>query len=100
MGKLRGALALALLSCGSPQKTSHPLPGTQVKTYGVLGIKGDAKAPQQAVILGTDAKNGSTVVPLPVAQAKANVDAMFVRMGGDTMPTGGLSPVKLATAPN
>jgi len=101
MGKLRGALALALLlSCGSPQKSAPPLPGTQQKTYGVLGIKGDAKAPHQAVILGTDAKNGSTVVPLPVAQAKANVDAMFVKMGGTTLPTGGLSPVKLATAPN
>src|SRR5882724_5054757 len=99
MGKLRSAIALAVLSCGSPQKTAQPLPGTQQKTYGVLGIKGDAKAPHQAVILGTDAKNGSTIVPLPVAQAKANVDAMFVRMGGDTLPTGGLSPVKLSTAP-
>jgi hypothetical protein len=98
--KLRGALALAVLSCGAPQKKAQPLPGTQVKTYGVLGIKADAKAPQQAVILGTDAKNGSTVVPLPTSQAKAMVDAMFVRLGGNEPPSGGLSPVKLATAPN
>ena len=55
MGKLRvaGTACLAIVSCGSPQKTAPPLPGTQVKTYGVLGIKEDAKAPQQAVILGT-----------------------------------------------
>jgi hypothetical protein len=101
MGKLRSAIALVVISCGStPQHTAQPLAGTQVKTYGVLGIKADAKAPQQAVILGTDARNGSTVVPLPITQARANVDAMFVRMGGDVQPTGGLSPVKLSTAPN
>jgi hypothetical protein len=95
------SIALVAISCGAaPKPTATPLAGTQVKTYGVLGIKADSKAPQQAVILGTDAKNGSTVVPLPVAQARANVDAMFVKMGGDVTPTGGLSPVKLATAPN
>ena len=53
------------------------------KSYAPLGIKDDAKTPSQAVILGTDDKNGSTVLPLPDAQSKAMVDAMCVKMGGE-----------------
>jgi hypothetical protein len=63
-----------------------------------MTVKGDAKQANQAVILGTDDKNGSTVVPLPTAQAKAVVDAMWVRLGPHA--SGGSTPVKLATAPN
>jgi hypothetical protein len=100
MGIPRGVLAAALVvSCGSPQHGGKPAePGPKVVTYGPLGIKADAKAPQQAVILGTDDKNGSTVIPLPPAQSKAAVDAMFVKMSPPI--TGGMTPVKLATAPN
>ena len=74
--------------------------GGSVKDYKPLEIKKDAKTPSQAVILGTDDKNGSTVLPLPVAGSKANVDAMFVKLGGNAGPTGGFTPVKLATSPN
>ncbi|MBV8759630.1 MAG: hypothetical protein JO257_20240 [Deltaproteobacteria bacterium] len=100
MGIPRGALAAALVvSCGSPQhapKQEEPAP--KVVTYGPLGIKADAKAPNQAAILGTDDKNGSTLIPLPTAQSRAAVDAMYVKM---TPPiTGGMTAVKLATAPN
>jgi uncharacterized protein len=100
MGIPRGLLAAAAVaSCGSPQRTGKPAePAPKVVTYSPLGIKADAKAPQQAVILGTDDKAGSTVIPLPAAQSRAAVDAMFVKM---TPPiTGGMTPVKLATAPN
>ena len=95
------AVALVVLSCGGSQHAGSPAPApVTVKTYGPLGIKADAKAPHQAVILGTDTKDGSTVLTLPAAQANAHVDAMFVRMGGGVPPSGGLTPVKLATAPN
>jgi uncharacterized protein len=75
------------------------MPGTSQKTYGPLGIKTDSKLASQAVILGTDDKNGSTVLPLPAAPSKALVDAMFVKLGAGT-PSGGSTPVKLSTSPN
>lgn len=105
MGNYRGALAAALLiSCGGGHgsTTAHeqgtPLAGTSQKTYAPMTVKGDAKMANQAVILGTDDKNGSTVVPLPTAQSKVNVDALWVKLG--PTPSGGFTPVKLSTGPN
>ncbi|HEX5060107.1 MAG TPA: S16 family serine protease, partial [Kofleriaceae bacterium] len=102
MRKRRALVAACLvLSCGGPQRpSSKNEPPLEVKTYGPLGIKADAKMPNRAVILGTDVKDGSTIVPLPVAQGKTVVDAMFVNMSNPKNVTGGMSPVKLATAPN
>ena len=88
----RGVLAAALCaSCGSPQHgpaTQPPAP--KVVTFHPLGIKADAKAPNQAAILGTDDQNGSTLIALPAAPGTVAIDAMDLK----------LSPVKLATAPN
>lgn len=104
MGNLRAVLAvplLAALACGGSQK---PAPGggqgTKQKTYDPFGMKDDAKVTSQAVILGTDEKNGSTVLPLPAMASKGLVDAMFVRMGGGEAASGGFTPVKLSTSPN
>jgi uncharacterized protein len=100
MGK---RLALALLgisiSCGSSQTpTSKPTDGTSQKDYRPFTIKEDAKSPNQAVILGTDAKNGSTIVKLPATGMKGTVDAMWVKLGPTV--SGGSTPVKLNTSPN
>ncbi|MEO8701520.1 MAG: S16 family serine protease [Kofleriaceae bacterium] len=105
MGNLRRALALFLITfaCGGPKtgtNTGKPLPGTTTKQFQPLTIKEDAKAPNQAVILGTDDKNGSTIVKLPITDSSGTVDAMFVRMGGGQPASGGSSPVKLTTSPN
>ncbi len=105
MGNIHRALAVFSIAfaCGGPQPattTSKPaVPGTQ-KDYQPLTIKQDAKLPHQAVILGTDDRNGSTIVALPAVPTKGIVDAMFVRMGGDQPPSGGSSPVTLNTGPN
>lgn len=103
MGTSRGAIALPLvlsLSCGAPQQgPSKPTTDGASKTYQPLTIKDDAKAANQAVILGTDAKNGSTVLPLPAVPTKGLVDAMFVKLA-PTGATGGSTPVKLSTEPN
>lgn len=104
MGKLRGAVALFAigLACGGPRSgtdPAKPAPAT-TRNFSPLTIKDDAKAPNQAVILGTDAKNGSTVIQLPNVDTKGMVDAMFVRMGGGQPPSGGSSPVKLGSGPN
>lgn len=103
MGNLRGAIALSLimtLSCGGASNGSGTsLPGTAQKDYAPLSIKGDAKAANQAVILGTDDRNGSTVLPLPPSPSKGLVDAMFVKMDPKGA-TGGSTPVKLGTEPN
>jgi hypothetical protein len=101
MGKLRGALALfaLTLACGGPKGGGGtPVPGEK-KTYQPLTIKDDAKAPNQAVILGTDEKNGSTVIKLPSADVSGKVDAMWVRLGGGGA-SGGSTPVKLTSGPN
>jgi uncharacterized protein len=101
MGIRFAALATVLaVSCGSGQHGTSPETQPRVITYGPLGLKADAKQPNQAVILGTDDKNGSTVIPLPSAQSKATVDALYVQMGGAAIAVGGITPVKLATAPN
>jgi len=103
MGK-RLVLALALssisFSCGSSQTTTtQPTGGSGTqKDYQPLTIKDDAKSPNQAVILGTDAKNGSTIVKLPATGMKGTVDAMWVKLGPQV--EGGSSPVKLGTSPN
>jgi photosystem II stability/assembly factor-like uncharacterized protein len=72
MGKVRAVLVAALVtSCGNaPSTTPKPEAPLEVKTYGPLGMKADSKAPNQAVILGTDDKNGSTILPLPVVTGR------------------------------
>jgi uncharacterized protein len=105
MRKLRVALALPLLaalSCGGSQKPTGGGggDGTSQKVYDPFGMKDDSKVTTQAVILGTDEKNGSTVLPLPAMASKGLVDAMFVRMGGGQAASGGSTPVKLSTSPN
>ncbi|CAN5752854.1 hypothetical protein BH11MYX3_BH11MYX3_47140 [soil metagenome] len=105
MRKLSGALALPLIvamSCGGPQKSGPATtdPTSSTKTYDPFGMKDDAKVASQAVILGTDDKNGSTVLPLPATPSKGLVDAMFVRIGGGQPASGGSTPVKLSTSPN
>lgn len=97
-------MLVSTVSCGHPQKgaggSGGTGGGTSTKNYDPLGIKDDAKAANQAVILGTDDKNGSTVLPLPAMPSKGLVDAMFVRLGGGQAASGGSTPVKLSTAPN
>ncbi len=107
MGKLRGALALSVfaLACGpkgtttKPQDKGTPVAGDK-KDFKPLEIKQDAKNVNQAVILGTDDKNGSTIIKLPAVESRGKVDAMFVRMGGGQPASGGSSPVTLSTGPN
>jgi len=87
------------LSCGGSQ---HPQPVEEVagtvKTYQPLGIKSDAKMPNRA---GDPRDRTITTArrcwPLPAVATKANVDALWVKMG---TAGGGFTPVKLATAPN
>lgn len=107
---LRAAIAavcssslLASVSCGPAPAPAGPGGGggtgatTKVEP---LGIKEAAKAPFQALILGTDAGGGSTVIPLREAETEVTVDSMWVRMGGGGPATGGSSPVKLVTSTN
>lgn len=103
MGNVRAALAAALFAfaCGGPAKGTNPVKAKETnKSYAPLSIKDDAKAANQAVLLGTDDKNGSTIIKLPTERAKSQVDAMFVRMGGGQPASGGFTPVTLTTEPN
>jgi uncharacterized protein len=91
---------MAIIACGGGLQATQTGATTAVKSYKPLEIKADAKSPSQAVILGTDDKDRSTVLPLPADAENVLVDAMFVALGSDSSPTGGYTPVKLATAPN
>jgi hypothetical protein len=97
------ALLLIAVACGGggkPPAAPPPAPAPTAKSFAPLSIKQDCKAPNQAVILGTDEKNGSTIVPITGVPAKGLVDAMFVKLGGKGPASGGISPVKLSAAPN
>ncbi len=96
-------LAAVALSCGSP--TGATTPGVEpvvegTRTVAPLQFTAEAKAPAQALILGTDARGGSTVVALAGAESRVSVDSMWVRTGGGNPAFGGTSPVALVTAPN
>jgi hypothetical protein len=99
---IRATLVAAAACSGGGGKPSPPAPPAPpaAKAFAPLAIKADAKAPTQAVILGTDERNGSTIVPIVGAPSAGVVDALFVRLGGKGPATGGSSPVKLATAPS
>ena len=94
------ALYACVLACGGTQKPTGGGDGSSTKVYEPLTIKADAKAPNMALILGTDERNGSTLLRLPATQTNVSVDAMFVKLGGNEKASGGSTPVKLATTPN
>ena len=87
MGSVSARAALAIyacaLACGGPERGTLPAAPAKVIAYGPLGMKADAKTPGRAVMLGTDDRNGSTVIQLAAGSATASVDA-----------------IELATAPN
>jgi uncharacterized protein len=91
--------AIALAGC--PASTTTPTGGTAgatTTTVTPLDIKDKAKAPNQALILGTDAGGGSTIIPLADGQSSVTVDSMWVRLGPPA--SGGSSPVKLVSDGN
>jgi uncharacterized protein len=87
--------------CSGPARTpaTKKLEGPQTVTYAPLAMKADAKAPAQAVILGTDAKGGSTVIPLVDGEGVVKLDTMVVSIGGGKL-SGDTAAVTLTTAPN
>jgi hypothetical protein len=99
----RGALAVVLcaaLGCGGPQGPARPAPLVgRTLHYQPLGMKADAALPGQAVILGTDDADGSTVLPLPIATSTAVVHAMVVERGGAEPATGRWIAITLTTSP-
>jgi hypothetical protein len=71
MGCSRGVVAALLVvctaTCGPPPPVKPPAPPPlEVRHYKPLAFKIEAIASQHAVLLGTDATDGSTILPLPV----------------------------------
>jgi len=101
------AFAAAWASCG-PGSTGPTTPGGQKrapvaktqKTVKPFEINQDAKPRYQALILGTDEKDGSTIIPLAGEPNTVQLDAMWVFLGGPGWDTsGGLSKIWLTTSP-
>ncbi len=92
---------LVLAGCSSSSRAPAGGGGIAggVKTVKPLEFKADAKAPAQALILGTDSTGGSTIVPLSGVENRVGIDIMWIRRG-EGPATGGSSPVSLSTAPN
>src|SRR5215510_14536796 len=101
--RLRGAVALALymaLACGPAQGPARPVPlAGRVVRYQPLEMQRDARQPGQAVILGTDDANGSTVLAIPVAATVVVVHAPTLGRAAGGPPTGDLQPIVLTSAP-
>lgn len=93
---------LPALACGGARPTleAPPPPQPRTKVFAPLSIKQDAKAPDQAVILGTDAQGGSTILPIAGAPVLGVVHAMYGAPDGKGPAAGGTWPVKLSTSPN
>jgi len=99
----RGVLAVVLcaaLGCGGPPAPARPAPvAGRTQHYPPLGMKADAALPGQAVVLGTDETDGSTVLPIPTTPGSAVVDAMVVERGGAGPASGGWIAITLTAAP-
>src|SRR4051812_34981349 len=99
----RGRIALALcasLGCASGSATGpvRPEPAAgKIVHYQPLEMAGDARQAGQAVILGTDEANGSTVLILPAAATPVLVDAMTV--GRADAAGGAAHAIVLTSAP-
>src|SRR5215468_8588949 len=89
----RGGIALA------PRPApARPEPAVgRVKHYQPLEMASDARQAGQAVILGTDEANGSTVLTLPAAATPVVVDAMTV--GRADAAAGAAHAIVLTSAP-
>jgi hypothetical protein len=100
----RGAIALALcapLGCAPAPgpRPARPEPTVgRVKHYQPLEMAGDARQAGQAVILGTDEANGSTVLALPAATTPVVVDAMAAGRA-DAAAGGAAHAIVLTSAP-
>ncbi|MBP9207028.1 MAG: hypothetical protein KBG28_23870 [Kofleriaceae bacterium] len=95
----RASAALAALA-GCPARPSPTTPattGADTRTFGPLEARADARAPGQAVILGTDARGGSTLLRL-AARGERVVRAPSVRLGPP--PSGLMSEVALTVEAN
>ncbi len=101
---MRRYAVLVVAACGSGQHVTpvgagSAATGPSTKSYGVLGIRDDAKAVSQAVILGSDERNGSIVIPLPDKPARAAIDTVWDVPDGERRGVGGITTIALGTTP-
>jgi uncharacterized protein len=93
------AVTLCAFACSKPPEPVRPEPRARTtKHYEPLAMKADAKRPGQAVILGTDGADGSTLLLLASAPQTAVIDALFVAAGGRA--TGSTIAVTVGAAPS
>jgi len=96
-----------LAACGpgstgstTPGKSARPPVQKTTKEVKPFETKADSKPSFQALILGTDEKGGSTVIPLAGGPSTVELDALWVFKGGPGWDTsGGTSKVWLTTRP-
>lgn len=93
------ALALCLAACPSPRPADAPKPpavvGGDVEVTPL--VLDDAHRADRALILGTRADGGATVVPLAAGEQKVKVDSLYVSLHP---VRGGVDPVILTAGPN
>lgn len=87
----RLVLASLLVACGGSRGPKGPASDLDqaldnMKMYEPFAMRDDAKAPTQAIILGTDPKGGSTVIKLAAASGEVTASAMGVRLRITTAP--------------
>jgi len=95
-------VALALMGCRTPVGSAPPGPAKvigQAVTVRPLAFADDAHRPDRALILGTGAEGGATIVPLAVGELRVTVDSLYVRTGV-TPIVGSIGKVTLTAGPN
>ncbi|MEZ4402799.1 MAG: S16 family serine protease [Kofleriaceae bacterium] len=97
-------VVLGLVACSSaPTPPAAPAPGPRPVAGGTTAVRplafaADAKRGDAALILGTDERGGSTVVPLAQGEQRVSVDSLYFVTGGAGAPTGGMGAVELTAA--
>lgn len=104
-GRRLGRRALVVMLCVAHGCSATPAPARptplagRIVRYQPLELQRDARQPGQAVILGTDDRNGSTVLALPVAATVVVVHAMPASRAGGGPSTAAPQAIVLTSAP-
>lgn len=99
--RLLAALVALVAGCGPAPRAKdsaspRPRPGG-FRQVAPLAFAAEAKAPDQALILGTDPRGGATVVPLAGGPSPVALDLLVVRTA--PVAVGATSPIALSTTP-
>jgi hypothetical protein len=79
---IRAVVLWAAVGCGATSLPQSARPAWRTVRYAPLAMAADVRQPGQLVVLGTDERDGSTIVAVPVAPRAIVVDALVLSADG------------------